>query len=188
MPSPAAFTIEQSPPLATDGEENAPADAASEAMSRDAFKDATVERVTDDAPLAGHTVAPAEVPIPPIPPIPQDGSMVSVILAVVAVAGGGAAWKFYSQSSREKAEQRKLEAEQAHDLAMAELNAKMAQPTTSPPPCIAAHTSLEARLSAVEAKTSRASVMLPDDFNAEELTTRIAKLEKASKAKPKRTV
>jgi len=186
MAAPEAFTIEQAPPLFTDGEENAPADAASEAMSRDAFKAETQARVTDDAPLAGHTVAPAEVPA--LPPIPQDGSMVSVILAIVAVVGGGAAWKFYSQSSREKAEQRKLEAEQAHDLAMAELNAKMAQPTASPPPCIAAHTSLEARLSAVEAKTSRASVMLPDDFNAEELTTRIAKLEKASKAKPKRTV
>jgi hypothetical protein len=185
MPAPEAFTIEQAPPLSTDGEENAPADAASEAMSRDAFKAETQARVTDDAPLAGHTVAPAEVPA--LPPIPQDGSMVSVILAIVAVVGGGAAWKFYSQSSREKADQRKLEAEQAHDLAMAELNAKISQPTASPPPCIAAHTSLEARLSAVEAKTSRASVMLPDDFNAEELTTRIAKLEKASKAKPKRT-
>jgi len=184
MPSPDAFTIEQAPPLSTDGEENAPADAASEAMSRDAFKDATVERVTDDATLAGHTVAPAEVPIPPIP---QDGSMVSVLLAVVGVVGGAAAWRFYSQSSREKAEQRKLEAEQAHERAMAELNAKMAQPTASPPPCIAAHTSLEARIAAVEAKTSRASVTLPDDFNAEELTARVAKLEKASKAKPKRT-
>ena len=186
MPAPDAFTIQQSPPLATDAEENAPADAASEEMSREAFKAETQARVTDDAPLAGQTVAPAEMPT--MPPIPQDGSMVSVLLAIVGVAGGAAAWRFYSQSSREKAEQRKLEAEQAHERAMAELNAKMSQPTSSPPQWIAAHTALEARLSALETKNSRASsVTLPDDFDAEALIARVGKLEKASKAKPKRT-
>lgn len=182
MPAPeAAFTV--SDMVKTDAEENAPADAASEEMSREAFKAETQARVTDDAPLAGQTVAPAEVPAPVIP---QDGSAVSVILALVAVVGGGAAWRFYSQASREKAEQRKLEVEKAHELAMAELNAKMAQPTTSPPPCVAAHTAMEARLSALESKTSRlGSVTLPDDFDAEELTARVVKLEKAAKAKPK---
>ena len=189
MPAPETFTVRDL--AASDAEENAPSELPQDGApvtpeQREAFKAETQTKVTDDVHLAGQTVQPAEAPT--LPPIPQDGSIVSVVLAVVAVVGGGAAWKFYSQSSREKAEQKKLEAEQAHDLAMAELNARMSQPTTSPPPCLAAHTSIEARLAAIETKTSRmGSVTLPDDFDADELTTRVVKLEKAAKAKAKRT-
>ena len=76
-------------------------------------------------------------------------------------------------------------ADQAHELAMAELNAKMQIPTVSPPPCVAAHTSLEARIAAVEAKASRMTLPdFPDDFDAELLIARVEKLEKAAKKKP----
>ena len=113
--------------------------------------------------------------------------MIGVVLAIVAVLGGGAGWKFYSQSSKQKADLAAKQAELAHELAMAELNAKMQAPTASPPPCVAAHTSLEARIAAVEAKASRmTSIDLPDDFDADALIARIEKLEKAAKAKPAR--
>ena len=150
-------------------------------------KDAIVASVTDDALVMAHE-AQAATPSPEelvkIAQGAEDGGMLGVVLAVVAVLGGGAAWKFYSQSSKQKAELANKQAEQAHELAMAELNAKMQGPTTSPPQCIAAHTSLEARIAAVEAKASRVTLPdFPDDFDAELLIARVEKLEKAAKKK-----
>lgn len=151
-------------------------------------KDAIVASVTDDALVMAHE-AQAATPTPEeivtIAQGAQDGGMIGVVLALVAVLGGGAGWKFYSQSSKQKADLATKQAELAHDLAMAELNAKMQAPTVSPPPCVAAHTSLEARIAAVEAKASRMTLPdFPDDFDADLLIARIEKLEKAVKAKP----
>ena len=151
-------------------------------------KDAIVASVTDDALVMAHE-AQAATPSPEelvkIAQGAEDGGMLGVVLAVVAVLGGGAAWKFYSQSSKQKAELANKQAEQAHELAMAELNAKLQGPTSSPPQCIAAHTSLEARIAAVEAKASRMTLPdFPDDFDAELLIARVEKLEKAAKKKP----
>jgi hypothetical protein len=151
-------------------------------------KDAIVASVTDDALVMAHE-AQAATPTPEeivtIAQGAQDGGMIGVVLALVAVLGGGAGWKFYSQSSKQKADLATKQAELAHDLAMAELNAKVQVPTASPPPCVAAHTSLEARIAAVEAKASRMTLPdFPDDFDAEMLIARIEKLEKAAKAKP----
>jgi hypothetical protein len=150
-------------------------------------KDAIVASVTDDALVMAHE-AQAATPTPEeivtIAQGAQDGGMIGVVLALVAVLGGGAGWKFYSQSSKQKADLATKQAELAHDLAMAELNAKVQVPTASPPPCVAAHTSLEARIAAVEAKASRMTLPdFPDDFDAEVLTARVEKLEKAVKAK-----
>jgi hypothetical protein len=155
-------------------------------------KDAVVSRVTDDAALVAHEVqaaAPTPEQLMQVAQGADQGGVIGVVLAAVAVLGGGAAWKFYSQSSKQKAELATKQAEQAHELAMAELNAKMQAPTASPPPCIAAHASLDARIAAVEAKASRmTSLDLPDDFDAEMLIARVEKLEKALKAsKPKPT-
>ena len=151
-------------------------------------KDAIVASVTDDALVMAHeaqAATPSPEEIVTIAQGAQDGGMLGVVLALVAVLGGGAGWKFYSQSSKQKSDLATKQAELAHDLAMAELNAKMQAPTVSPPPCVAAHTSLEARIAAVEAKASRmTSLDLPDDFDADVLTARIEKLEKAAKAKP----
>jgi len=168
---PEHFTVEGEPP------------------AQEPAKDAIVEQVSDDAGLIAHE-AQAATPSPEelvkLAQGAEEGGMLGVVLAVVAVLGGGAAWKFYSQSSKQKAELANKQAEQAHELAMAELNAKMQGPTTSPPQCVAAHTSLEARIAAVEAKASRmTSIDFPDDFDAELLIARVEKLEKAAKAKPK---
>jgi len=151
-------------------------------------KDAIVASVTDDALVMAHE-AQAATPTPEeivtIAQGAEEGGMLGVVLALVAVLGGGAGWKFWSQSSKQKADLATKQAELAHDLAMAEINAKMQVPTVSPPPCVAAHTSLEARIAAVEAKASRmTSLDLPDDFDAELLIARVEKLEKAAKAKP----
>ena len=151
-------------------------------------KDAIVASVTDDALVMAHeaqAATPSPEEIVTIAQGAQDGGMLGVVLALVAVLGGGAGWKFYSQSSKQKSDLATKQAELAHDLAMAELNAKMQAPTVSPPPCVAAHTSLEARIAAVEAKASRMTLPdFPDDFDAELLIARIEKLEKAAKAKP----
>jgi len=151
-------------------------------------KDAIVASVTDDALVMAHeaqAATPSPEEIVTIAQGAQDGGMIGVVLALVAVLGGGAGWKFYSQSSKQKADLATKQAELAHDLAMAELNAKMQVPTASPPPCVAAHTSLEARIAAVEAKASRMTLPdFPDDFDAELLIARIEKLEKAAKPKP----
>jgi hypothetical protein len=151
-------------------------------------KDAIVASVTDDVALIAHeaqAATPSPEEIVTIAQGAQDGGMIGVVLALVAVLGGGAGWKFYSQSSKQKADLATKQAELAHDLAMAEINAKMQAPTVSPPPCVAAHTSLEARIAAVEAKASRmTSIDFPDDFDAELLIARVEKLEKAAKKKP----
>jgi hypothetical protein len=151
-------------------------------------KDAIVASVTDDVALIAHE-AQAATPSPDelvkLAKGAEEGGMLGVVLALVAVLGGGAGWKFYSQSSKQKADLATKQAELAHDLAMAEINAKMQVPTVSPPPCVAAHTSLEARIAAVEAKASRMTLPdFPDDFDAELLIARVEKLEKAAKKKP----
>jgi hypothetical protein len=190
MPAPEVFTVRDL--AASDAEENAPSELPEDGVpvtpeQREAFKAETQARVTDDAPLAGHTTQAAEAPT--MPPIPQDGSLVSVILAVVAVVGGGTAWRFYSQASREKSEQRKLEAEQAHEQAMARINAEASRPTAQHPSCIQAHADFGVQLSQLRAELEQVkastSVGLPDGFDADEMSERIAKLEKAAKAKPK---
>jgi hypothetical protein len=166
-------------------EEPAPAVTAPEQTPE---KDAIVASVTDDAALIAHeaqAATPSPEEIVTIAQGAQDGGMIGVVLAIVAVLGGGAGWKFYSQHSKQKADLAAKQAELAHDLAMAEINAKMQVPTVSPPPCVAAHTSLEARIAAVEAKASRmTSIDFPDDFDAELLIARVEKLEKAAKKKP----
>jgi hypothetical protein len=153
-------------------------------------KDAIVASVTDDAALTAHeaqAATPSPEEIVTIAQGAQDGGMIGVVLALVAVLGGGAGWKFYSQSSKQKADLATKQAELAHDLAMAELNAKVQVPTSCPPPCMAAHASLEARIAAVEAKASRmTSIDLPADFDGDVLMARVEKLEKAAKAKPAR--
>lgn len=104
-------------------------------------------------------------------------STLAVALAAIAVLGGGAAWKFYSQQTK-----------QSHELKLKELEMKSQAPSQSPPPCILKHGELDARLAAVEAKADAAaksakSASLPVGFDADEIEARIEKLEKAAKAK-----
>lgn len=130
--------------------------------------------------------------VQPAAPTPADlgalaqqggGGMTGLALALVAVAGGGAAWKFYSQRS-----------EQAHELAREKLKLDaQAQGLNGaqPPPCQAANVALEqklasltARVEAAEAKAGAAekkSASLSADFDGEALERQVKRLAKQVK-------
>ncbi len=110
----------------------------------------------------------------------QEGSA-GLLLAVIAVAGGGAAWKFYSQRSKE-----------AHDLKVRAMELEAQKPTASPPQCIAKHTDLEARIAAAEAKAaqavttadevrSKAGRVAPLVAQVEDIDERVSVIETATK-------
>lgn len=171
---PEHFTVQEAPPDEVASAVTAPA--------QEPAKDAIVEQVSDDAGLVAHE---AQAPTPDeIVKIAQgtDGGTVGVVLALVAVLGGGAAWRFYSQHSKQRAEIETKRAEQEHELAMRRLDLEAQHASASPPPCLAAHAQIEARLSAIESKS--ASLTLPAGFDADEMSERIEKIEKALKPKP----
>lgn len=138
--------------------------------------------VADPATLTA-TTAPA-----PAAPTPADlgalaqqggGGMVGVVLAIVAVAGGGAAWRFYSQRS-----------EQAHELAKEKLKME-AQAAglngAQPPPCATANAALEQRIAALTARVeaaeaaSKKGASLSADFDGEAVERQLKRLAKAVK-------
>jgi uncharacterized protein HemX len=154
-----------------------------EPPAQEPAKDAVVEQVSDDAGLVAHE---AQAPTPDeIVKIAQgaDGGTVGVVLALVAVLGGGAAWRFYSQHSKQKAEIAAKRDEQAHELAMRRLDVEAQHANVSPPPCLAKHAEIEARISAIETKS--ASFGLPAGFDADEMSNRLDKIEKALKPAPR---
>jgi hypothetical protein len=153
-----------------------------EPPAQEPAKDAIVEQVSDDAGLVAHE---AQAPTPDeIVKIAQgaDGGTVGVVMALVAVLGGGAAWKFYAQHSKQRAEIEAKKVEQDYQLSMRRLDLEAQHANASPPPCLAKHAEIEARLSAVESKS--ASLTLPAGFDADEMSERIDKIEKALKPKP----
>ena len=100
-----------------------------------------------------------------------DNSL-TLMLAMLAVVGGGAAWKFYTQYSEQKHEQKmkQLELEaQAAGLAGAQ-----------PPPCQAAKVKLEAELNQMKTKVEGLDRKLAftADFDADLLERRMKKLER----------
>jgi hypothetical protein len=109
-------------------------------------------------------------------------SGLAVILALLAVAGGAAGWKFWTKLSEQKHEQKLKEMEL--EAQKAGLNG------AQPPPCAVKQAEVDAKIAALEArvgKTERTSLALPDDFDPEEMDKRIRKLELASvKAKAKK--
>lgn len=99
--------------------------------------------------------------------------LLALALAVLAVVGGGSAWKLWTKRS-----------EQAHELAMKrlELDSATMNGTAQPPPCQAKQAEVDAKLAAMEArlaKAEKASLALPADFDADELTGRLGKVEAA---------
>ena len=154
------------------------------------------------APTIPATEAPAAVAAPaeltattapaPAAPTPADiaslaqqggGGMTGIILAIIAVAGGGAAWKFYSQRS-----------EQQHELAKEKLKMEQAAQGLNgaqPPPCQAANTVLEQKLAALTARVDAAeaaarsaekkSSSLSADFDGEAIERQVKRLAKQVK-------
>jgi hypothetical protein len=125
--------------------------------------------------------------------------------ALVIVGGGGAMWKFIQQKGKATAELDQKRAEQEHELKLKELELKAQSSsgpdysTTQPPPCQAAAikqeqtiaslggqvSSLRGELEELRAKLAKVekkSASFSADFDAEEMSERVEKLEKALRA------
>lgn len=119
-------------------------------------------------------------------PAGGDASMVTVALAAIGVAGGGAAWKFYQSHSKNK-----------HDEAMKRLEIeeqRTQKQDDQHQACNASRVALEAKVATLTAKVDElASKPAPtgssfdlSEFDPEELEARLKKLEESLKAKGKR--
>ena len=104
------------------------------------------------------------------------GASVAIILAILAIVGGGTAWKFYQKLS-----------EQKHEQKMKELDIKAQSQglgNTQPPACQTANAALEAKITALETKVStveKKSSSISAGFDPEELEERVLKIEKKVK-------
>ena len=140
---------------------------------------APVPVVAAPAPVEAQTVAPdptsAAAELQGLVGAAGGDSTLAIVLALVAVLGGGAAWKFYTKNS-----------EQKHEFKMKELELKSQTPSQSPPPCIVKHGELDAKVAAVEAKLgkveSKTAGMSVDGPSSDELDERLVKLERQVKA------
>jgi len=103
--------------------------------------------------------------------------MLMLALAVLVIVGGGAGWKFWTKMS-----------EQRHEQAMAKLALEREMAGlqgAQPPPCQTATAKMQRDVDALEKRLGklerRPSPSLPADFDADDLITRVEKLEKAAK-------
>lgn len=146
------------------------------------------------APLAEKTKALVEMPQTATAElsgiIGKDVSGPQVAMAVVAVAGGGAAWKFYQQRQKLKHQERMAEIEN-------ERHKNEQKQDDSHQKCATERATLLARVAAAEAKAEEIARKLEqmksesgsiglDGFDPDDLEQRIAKLEKALKPSKKR--
>ncbi len=139
--------------------------------------DTPIPAPAEPKPLIEQPAAPAFDPSQ-LQQLGAENPMLAIALAAVAVLGGGAAWKHWGKMS-----------EQKHEQAMKQLelqaSAQANVPTVQPPPCQAADAATQARISALEgrlAKAEQASSSVSLGLS-DEMEERIAKLEKAVKAK-----
>lgn len=94
--------------------------------------------------------------------IPANGQIsgLTVVLAAVAVLGGGAAWKFYSQRSKEK-----------HEEKLREMELQASQPQTQHPSCKAENEAIQGELKKLHEAVASMSSSVSD------ASQRLAKLE-----------
>lgn len=153
----------------------------------------TTEIAMQDEVVVNGSGVPAAPALPPAQPIasvaapsvaPFDvnslvgaaggGGGIAVLLALIAVAGGTAGWKFWTKVS-----------EQKHEQKMKELELKAAASANhdkSPQQCTTAHAALEARIVALEGKVvavEQKSLSLDADLGGDNLDKRLDKIEKA---------
>lgn len=104
-----------------------------------------------------------------------DNGTLGLLLAIVAVVGGGAAWKFYTQYSEQKHEQK---------MKQLELEAKAnGLGAAQPPPCQAANAKIEVELKEMKAKLANVDkkLALTADFDADLLERKVKKIERRLK-------
>lgn len=148
-------------------------------------KEAEAVAVAEDTPVVTEN-APGEVLGMPDAPAIDVGAIASaakgdmtmtIVLGVVALAGAGTTWKFLTQFSEQRHEQKMKQ------LDIQERSAGLG--SASPQPCQATNaelrgeiTDLKARLAAVEKK----ALSLSSDFDGEDVERQIKRLSKAVKA------
>ena len=145
--------------------------------------DEVVAQVQDDAVLVipqpkhveAQEVQPTASDLAKLTQPDEQNPFIVLGLAVLAVVGGGSAWKLWTKRS-----------EQSHELAMKrlEMDAATMNGTAQPPPCQMKQAEVDAQLAALEAriaKTEKASLAFPDDFDVDELVARLSKVEAAIK-------
>ena len=99
-------------------------------------------------------------------------SMLAVILALIAVVGGGAAWKFYRQYSEQKHER---------GMAQMKMNAQAQGMTgVQPPPCQVANAKLDAEIKQLKLRlnTIDNKMSLNADFDGDFVERKVKKLER----------
>lgn len=144
----------------------------------------TVETPSTPTPsltVEAHTTEPAPAPtaadLAEISQATGGDSTLTIVLALVAVVGGGAAWKFYSKFS-----------EQKHEQQMAKLKLQASAQGLNgaqPPPCQAAQAKVEADISDMKARLAaveKKSATIGADFDGEDIERNLKKLAKAVKA------
>ena len=105
----------------------------------------------------------------------QDPTL-TLLLAVVAVVGGGAAWKFYRQHSEQKHEQK---------MAQMKMDAKSkGMEGQSPGPCQTVHAQLKAEVEEIKSRMGKMDkkLSLNADFDGDDLERKVKKLEKWRKS------
>lgn len=128
----------------------------------------------------------ASMPVEGTPDLTQleglagDSPALMLALAVLLVVGGGAGWRFWSKLSEQRHEQ--AMAKLAVDRELAGLHG------AQPPPCQTAHAKLVKDIEALERRVGKAekrgaSSSLPADFDADDLLSRVERLEKAAKGR-----
>ena len=150
-------------------------------MNQITSKEITVEEVempdnnTTNDELNAHEVQPVVTPESLNIVTQQAGgdSSLSMLLAILAVVGGGAAWKFYTQYSEQKHEQKMKEME---------LQAKAAGLAgASPPPCQTAQAEMKAEIDSLKTKVNSTATLL-EDVDLDLYARKIKKLDKRLKA------
>lgn len=135
----------------------------------------TTPNTTDDT-LTAHEVQPVGVTPESLNTVTQQAggdSNLSMLLAILAVVGGGAAWKFYTQYSEQKHEQK---------MKQLELDAKAAGLAgASPPPCQTAQAEMKAEIDALKTKVNSTAALL-EDVDLELYARKIRKLDKRIQA------
>ena len=96
----------------------------------------------------------------------------TIVLAVIAVLGGGTAWKFYRQHSEQKHEQ---------EMQKMKLEAKAkGMEGQSPGPCQTVHAQLKAEVEEMKSRLDKVDkkMALNADFDSDDLERKVRKLEK----------
>jgi len=99
-------------------------------------------------------------------------STLTLLLAIIAVVGGGAAWKFYTQYSEQKHDQK---------MKQMELDAKaQGLSGAQPPPCQAANVKLETEIKEIKGRLGKLDqkLALSADFDGDLLERKVKKLER----------